>query len=102
MKEIMRKRTNMDANTFFLFQINTMVAIAVPFLFVRIAYLYLPAYNPSSHTWNVLTGPIVPYVVMGLVMEYVCYMIYVATGFLLPPSKGLSVKKQQAPRKAAW
>ncbi|THC94048.1 hypothetical protein EYZ11_006457 [Aspergillus tanneri] len=60
---------------------------AIPFLVVRIAYLYLPVFRASDPKWNQLTGSIAPYVVMGLLMEYIVFMIFLATGFLIPPIK---------------
>ncbi|KAE8378011.1 hypothetical protein BDV26DRAFT_292613 [Aspergillus bertholletiae] len=60
---------------------------AVPFLIIRIAYLYLPVFRASDPKWDQLTGSIAPYVVMGLLMEYIVFMIFLATGFLIPPIK---------------
>lgn len=56
----------------------------MPFIIVRIAYMFLSVYHTSDERWNILEGAIGPFVVMVLVMEYVVVGIYIATGFAIP------------------
>lgn len=58
--------------------------LATPFIIVRISYLFLSVYEPSDPRWNDLSGPIAPFVTMGLIMEYTVVCIYLATGFMIP------------------
>ena len=57
---------------------------AMPFIVIRITYLYLSVYRPSDSRWNDLSGDIGPLVVMALLMEYVVVCILIATGFAIP------------------
>jgi hypothetical protein len=34
--------------------------------------------------WNDLNGPVAPFLIMGLLMEYSVVCIYLVTGFLIP------------------
>lgn len=56
----------------------------MPFIVVRITYLFLSVYQPSDSRWNDLSGAIGPFVVMVLLMEYIVVCIYIATGFAIP------------------
>lgn len=56
----------------------------MPFVIVRIAYLFLSVYHTSDHRWNDLSGAIGPFVVMVLLMEYIVVCIYIVTGFAIP------------------
>ncbi|RJE23297.1 hypothetical protein PHISCL_04371 [Aspergillus sclerotialis] len=60
------------------------ILAAMPFIAVRITYLFLSVYHPSDDRWNDLSGAIGPFVVMVLLMEYVVVGIYITTGFLIP------------------
>ncbi|OJJ97426.1 hypothetical protein ASPACDRAFT_80319 [Aspergillus aculeatus ATCC 16872] len=65
-------------------QILKAMALALPFLIVRIAYLFLSVFHATDLRWNDLVGPIAPFVLMGLSMEYAVVWIYLGTGFLIP------------------
>lgn len=56
----------------------------MPFIVVRIAYMFLSVYHPSDNTWNGLSGAIAPFVVMVLLVEYIVVCIYIAVGFAIP------------------
>lgn len=71
------------------------MAIALPFIVVRITYLFLSVIHPSDHRWNDLAGPITPYLLMGLVMEYAVVCIYLATGFIIPRQRGKKAESTQ-------
>lgn len=58
--------------------------IALPFIVVRTAYLFLSVVHPTDLRWNDLAGPITPYLLLGLLMEYAVVCIYLATGFIIP------------------
>ncbi|CAG7925164.1 unnamed protein product [Penicillium olsonii] len=64
--------------------VHDATALATPFIIVRISYLFLSVYQPSDLRWNDLSGPIAPFVTMGLLMEYAVVCIYLTTGFLIP------------------
>ncbi|KAJ5364336.1 uncharacterized protein N7496_010049 [Penicillium cataractarum] len=68
--------------------------IALPFIVVRITYLFLSVVDPSDLRWNDLTGPIAPYLLMGLIMEYAVVCIYLATGFIIPQQRKNNKKPQ--------
>ncbi|KAL4864108.1 hypothetical protein BDV12DRAFT_189151 [Aspergillus spectabilis] len=51
------------------------MALATPFIIVRIAYLFLSVFQTWDSRWNDLKGPIGPFLGMGLVMEYVVVWI---------------------------
>ncbi|OQE06739.1 hypothetical protein PENVUL_c016G07568 [Penicillium vulpinum] len=59
-------------------------ALATPFIVVRIVYLFLSVFEPSDLRWNDLSGPIAPFLTMGLLMEYAVVSIYLITGFIIP------------------
>jgi len=66
------------------------VSAALPFLAVRVVYTVLSAYSgskPQLHKFNRITGDWKFYLVMGLIMEYVVVLIYIAVGNLVPMSK---------------
>lgn len=56
----------------------------MPFIIVRITYLFLSVYRPSDEKWNILSGAVGPFVAMVLLMEYVVVGIYIVTGFSIP------------------
>ncbi|RAK95357.1 uncharacterized protein BO80DRAFT_487172 [Aspergillus ibericus CBS 121593] len=60
------------------------LALALPFIIVRITYLFLSVFQASDLRWNDLVGPIAPFLLMGLLMEYAVVCIYLATGFIIP------------------
>ncbi|KAJ5334587.1 hypothetical protein N7452_006990 [Penicillium brevicompactum] len=64
--------------------VHNATILATPFIIVRISYLFLSVYEPSDPRWNDLSGPIAPFVTMGLIMEYTVVCIYLATGFMIP------------------
>lgn len=57
----------------------------MPFFIVRLAYAFLSVYRDDD-TWNSLTGPVAPFIVMALLMEYCVVVIYLYTGFKIHPS----------------
>ncbi|KAH8705236.1 hypothetical protein BGW36DRAFT_421802 [Talaromyces proteolyticus] len=58
------------------------VTMAVPFFIVRLTYAFLSVYRGAEDkTWDSLSGPIAPFLVMGLLMEYFVVVIYLYTGF---------------------
>ncbi|RAL10250.1 uncharacterized protein BO97DRAFT_436301 [Aspergillus homomorphus CBS 101889] len=65
------------------------MALALPFLIVRITYLFLSVFHASDLRWNDLAGPITPFVLMGLLMEYAVVWIYLGTGFIIPSWKDM-------------
>lgn len=66
------------------------MGLAVPFIVVRIAWLFLSIYHPDDARWSNLSGDIGPFVVMTALMEYVVVCIYLGTGFMIPATKGVS------------
>lgn len=52
----------------------------MPFFIVRLTYAFLSIYR-QIQTWNSLTGPVAPFIVMALLMEYCVVLIYLYTGF---------------------
>ncbi|KAJ5642891.1 uncharacterized protein N7484_005398 [Penicillium longicatenatum] len=60
------------------------MAFGTPFIGVRITYLFLSVLHASDLRWNALLGPIAPFLVMGLLMEYFVVCIYLITGLLIP------------------
>ncbi|RHZ59261.1 uncharacterized protein CDV56_106529 [Aspergillus thermomutatus] len=66
------------------------MALAVPFLIVRIAWLFLSIYHPGDDRWSNLGGAIGPFVVMTALMEYIVVCIYIGTGFLIPATRGVA------------
>ncbi|KAK9242880.1 hypothetical protein V1506DRAFT_524189 [Lipomyces tetrasporus] len=61
---------------------------AMLFFVVRLAYSFLSLYHSAELTWNPLDGPIAPFVVMVLLMEYIVVCIYLFTGFDIKHSAG--------------
>lgn len=61
------------------------MALATPLIIVRITYLFLAVFHGSDPKWDELNGSIVPFLLMGLVMEYAVVCIYLATGFIIRP-----------------
>ncbi|KAJ5606469.1 hypothetical protein N7510_009250 [Penicillium lagena] len=68
-------------------QVMQGMAAAIPFLLVRMVYMFLSIFHPDHEKWNALQGALGPYVVMVLVMEYVVVCIYLMTGFHIPATK---------------
>ncbi|GIJ90923.1 hypothetical protein Asppvi_009888 [Aspergillus pseudoviridinutans] len=66
------------------------MALAVPFIIVRIAWLFLSIYHPDDKRWSNLSGDIGPFVVMAALMEYIIVCIYIGTGFMIPATKGVA------------
>ncbi|KAL4881336.1 hypothetical protein BJY04DRAFT_218505 [Aspergillus karnatakaensis] len=64
------------------------LALAAPFIIVRIVYLFLSVYEASDERWNDLTGPVIPFLFMGLGTEYIVVWMYLATGFVIPRKEG--------------
>ncbi|KAJ5927836.1 hypothetical protein N7466_006792 [Penicillium verhagenii] len=56
-----------------------------PFIIVRITYLFMSVLHATDLRWNALRGPIAPFLVMGLLMEYFVVGFYLATGLMIPP-----------------
>ncbi|KAJ5540436.1 hypothetical protein N7494_005512 [Penicillium frequentans] len=54
------------------------------FVVVRITYLFLSVFHTSDLRWKPLLGPIAPFLVMGLLMEYFVACIYLITGIVIP------------------
>ncbi|OGM47972.1 hypothetical protein ABOM_002742 [Aspergillus bombycis] len=65
------------------------MGLALPFITVRITYLFLSVTHGSDLRWNNLAGPIAPFLLMGLLMEYAVVCIYLATGFIIPSWRNL-------------
>ncbi|PWY92221.1 hypothetical protein BO70DRAFT_348638 [Aspergillus heteromorphus CBS 117.55] len=65
------------------------LAAALPFIIVRITYLFLSVVDASDLRWNDLVGPVAPFLVMGLLMECIVVCVYLATGFVIPDWKSL-------------
>ena len=59
------------------------MSLAMPFIVVRLVYFFLGVFDSSTQKWSILAGSIVPFLLMGLLMEYVVVCIYLATGFLI-------------------
>jgi hypothetical protein len=66
------------------------MGLAVPFIVVRIAWLFLSIYHPDDKRWSNLGGDIGAFVVMAALMEYIVVCIYIGTGFMIPATKGLT------------
>lgn len=56
----------------------------MPFITVRITYLFLSVFHQSDARWDELSGDIGPFVVMVLLMEYIVVCVYIGTGFVIP------------------
>ena len=63
------------------------MAFAMPFIIIRLVYYFLGVFASSDQRWSVLAGPIVPFLLMELLMEYAVVCIYLATGFLILRSR---------------
>lgn len=63
------------------------MALATPFMVVRITFLFLAVFDSSDLRWSALYGPIAPFLTMGLLMEYSVVCIYLTTGFIVSPWK---------------
>jgi hypothetical protein len=66
------------------------MGLAVPFIVVRIAWLFLSIYHPDDKRWSNLSGDIGAFVVMAALMEYIVVCIYIGTGFMIPATKGVT------------
>lgn len=54
----------------------------MPFFIVRLTYAFLSIYRAAEdNTWDPLNGPIAPFLVMALLMEYCVVIIYLYSGF---------------------
>ncbi|KAJ5688730.1 hypothetical protein N7462_003122 [Penicillium macrosclerotiorum] len=71
--------------------ILTSTTIAIPFIATRITYLFLSVFHVSDLRWSALLGPVAPFLLMGLVMEYSVVCVYLTTGFLIPCLKAVKV-----------
>ena len=63
------------------------MVLATPFLAVRITFLFLSVFHPLDLRWSALRGPVVPFLIMGLLMEYSVVCIYLVTGAIIRPWK---------------
>ncbi|KAF8512493.1 hypothetical protein JB92DRAFT_3143732 [Gautieria morchelliformis] len=64
------------------------VSLALPPLFVRLVYALLGAFAASPISrWSSIFGDWRIYLTMGLLMEFIAVVIYVATGILIPAHK---------------
>ncbi|KAJ5885861.1 hypothetical protein N7504_011697 [Penicillium tannophilum] len=73
---------------------------STPFIVVRITYLFLSVLHTSDLRWNALLGPIAPFLVMGLLMEYFVVCIYLITGIMIPAkaipaAKGIPLPEEE-------
>jgi hypothetical protein len=64
-------------------------------MIVRIKLLFLSVFHASDLRWSALAGPIAPFLTMGLLMEYSVVLIYLFTGFTIPPWKRMRVIDQE-------
>ncbi|OJJ50108.1 hypothetical protein ASPZODRAFT_1104533 [Penicilliopsis zonata CBS 506.65] len=64
------------------------ISLAMPFIVIRLTYLFLSVFT-TDEKWNELFGETAPYVIMALMMEYIVVVIYLATGFIIPSSRGV-------------
>ncbi|EED22791.1 conserved hypothetical protein [Talaromyces stipitatus ATCC 10500] len=71
------RRSQLSRTSFFVLR---SASIAMPFFVVRLTYAFLSIYH-QDQTWNSLTGPVVPFILMALLMEYCVVLIYLYTGF---------------------
>lgn len=56
----------------------------MPFFVVRLTYAFLSVFRSlDDDTWDPLNGPIAPFLVMALLMEYAVVVIYLYSGFLI-------------------
>ncbi|PCG93919.1 Hypothetical protein PENO1_060730 [Penicillium occitanis (nom. inval.)] len=62
------------------FKVLSSASLAMPFFIVRLTYAFLSIYR-QDQTWNSLTGPVAPFIVMALLMEYCVLLIYLYTGY---------------------
>ncbi|KAJ5751094.1 hypothetical protein N7533_008122 [Penicillium manginii] len=67
--------------------------LATPFITVRICYLFLSVFYPLDPRWSNLTGHIVPFLFMGLIMEYCVVGLFLGTGFVIPRMRNGSDKR---------
>lgn len=65
------------------------MSMAMPFFVVRLSYAFLLIYR-QEETWHSLTGPVAPYIVMALLMEYCVVLIYLYAGFKIRDLKEVS------------
>ncbi|KAJ5765301.1 hypothetical protein N7520_004860 [Penicillium odoratum] len=69
------------------------MTLGTPFIVVRITYLFLSVLHTSDLKWNALLGPIAPFLVMGLLMEYFVVGVYLTTGVMMSP-KAIPAKQR--------
>ncbi|KAK9327609.1 hypothetical protein V1520DRAFT_348396 [Lipomyces starkeyi] len=75
------------------------IAVALPFLLVRIIYALVNAFSSSTaNKFNDLTGDWVIYLVMGVIMEFIVVAVLTATGFKLQKYSG---KEKMVDRRSA-
>lgn len=68
-------------------QILVGTTLAMPLFIVRLTYAFLSIYRAAyDDTWNPLNGPIAPFLVMALLMEYGVVIIYLYSGFRIKPT----------------
>ena len=65
-------------------QLLIAISSALPFLFIRLLYTMLSAFNPTNSIYNPISGEISVYVLMYVLMECIAVLIYVTAGFMLP------------------
>lgn len=54
----------------------------MPFFIVRLTYAFLSIYRGADdETWDPLNGPVAPFLIMALLMEYFVVVIYLYLGF---------------------
>lgn len=68
------------------------ILLASPFLIVRNVYGILEVVFEYvvNTAWNPVTGSVVAFVLMALLMEYVVIGIYMYVGYSMPPDRGLA------------
>lgn len=69
------------------------MALATPFMIVRITFLFLSVFDSTNLRWSALYGPIAPFLTMGLLTEYSVVCIYLTVGLIIPPWKKARLEK---------
>ena len=69
--------------------------LASPFIAVRTVYGILEVVTGATYSakWNPVFGSAVIFAFMGLVMEYIVLVIYIFTGFSIPPKRDQPVRQ---------
>jgi hypothetical protein len=60
------------------------ILASVPFLFVRLLYSILAAFDTSTSTFSPSEGSVVVQAVMAVIEEFVVVILYLGAGFLVP------------------